>query len=789
MQTLGQIGMTLTHQALALAGLAAVTIPVAIHLLSRMRRRRQPWGAMRFLFEAYQKHRTRVRLENLLLLALRCLIPLLLGLALSQPLLSGASALVTGAAGGQGRLVCVVLDDSLSTRAETSASERRFDQYRRLTLELIDQLAPGDRVAVWRAARPADALIAPLTDDHAAAREQVQAAQPRYSRSGIVDALRLVRDAIAEQPHTPEQCVVVLLSDFSGRALPTEPPPSELEALGEQAELLVLRPAASTTNEQIAAVTPDRAAWLAGDQSVAGGLAARVRLRRYGLETGAADRRIRLEAYLQDRAQPIAVAHRDYTWSPGQSAAELGMSLDQALTAIAAAGAAGPDGDFTLVLRASLEGDHTSDALPADDTRWGTVRIRRGLHIGLIATGAGHAIPTGANDEFNAERWLRLALTPWAADGDQNPSGMHLQPINGELIADELLEPLDAVLVAEPQRLQPDGWDAIGRFAKRGGVVWLFAPTQGGAAWADRFRAATGLDWAIGLEPVEYESASGEQGALGWGLAEGGPAPTPLGMLAADWRSLLLPVRLTRRLDITLPTGSGEAWLSTDDGAPLLTYAGCGDGHILLMGTALDLDWTNLPTRPLFVPLLHETLRGLVSSGASNQSQSGPGWVCGDTLNLKSHQWKGARALTPDLGPAAGRDTIALRQNPRGLTTESAVQLPGVYRVAGPGAAQAVAVNVDADDGDTTAMNTQALEAWLTALGDWRWLDPAAIAGALTSEQQRAGLGWPLLFAAALLVFVETAAARWCSHAHAAGPSTIELNAGIGQGTEGGARW
>lgn len=108
--------LTLTHQALMGGGLAAVSIPIAIHLLTRMRRRPVQWGAMRFVSEVQRRYRHRFRLEQWVLLAMRCLIPLILGLALSGPLLSGCAEGAgrwLGQAGADGRLVCIVLDSTL----------------------------------------------------------------------------------------------------------------------------------------------------------------------------------------------------------------------------------------------------------------------------------------------------------------------------------------------------------------------------------------------------------------------------------------------------------------------------------------------------------------------------------------------------------------------------------------------------------------------------------------------------------------------------------------------------
>ena len=58
---------------LFVAGAAAILIPILIHLLNKRKFKIVDWAAMEFLLDAEKKNRRRVRLENLILLLLRCL--------------------------------------------------------------------------------------------------------------------------------------------------------------------------------------------------------------------------------------------------------------------------------------------------------------------------------------------------------------------------------------------------------------------------------------------------------------------------------------------------------------------------------------------------------------------------------------------------------------------------------------------------------------------------------------------------------------------------------------------
>jgi hypothetical protein len=70
-----------------LTALVVVAIPILIHLLNRQRATIVDWGAMRFLMESLTSRSRRILIEEIILMALRCLIFALLVLAMAQPFL------------------------------------------------------------------------------------------------------------------------------------------------------------------------------------------------------------------------------------------------------------------------------------------------------------------------------------------------------------------------------------------------------------------------------------------------------------------------------------------------------------------------------------------------------------------------------------------------------------------------------------------------------------------------------------------------------------------------------
>jgi hypothetical protein len=96
------------NPAYLLAGTALISLPILIHLINRMRFKRLRWAAMEFLLKSQKRNRRRLIIEQLLLLALRCLLVLLAVLLVSRYLFSFALF------EPQNTLHVVVLDDSLS---------------------------------------------------------------------------------------------------------------------------------------------------------------------------------------------------------------------------------------------------------------------------------------------------------------------------------------------------------------------------------------------------------------------------------------------------------------------------------------------------------------------------------------------------------------------------------------------------------------------------------------------------------------------------------------------------
>ncbi|MCA8949852.1 MAG: BatA domain-containing protein [Planctomycetes bacterium] len=209
--------MTFLNPALIAGGLL-FAVPLIIHLLNRQRHKRRPWAAMEFLLRAYKKQRNRLRNENLLLLLLRCLIPVLLALAIARPILDSLAGLALGS--GPIHHVLVV-DGTYSMGYAADGAQSPFERARGLVGRLLDRLEAdpsqtGKVTLVFAGERPRFLVRGDL--DLGLARSQWFAmTRPEDAASDLTAALAQVADFV-EESNDPDTQVYVF-SDLQRRSL------------------------------------------------------------------------------------------------------------------------------------------------------------------------------------------------------------------------------------------------------------------------------------------------------------------------------------------------------------------------------------------------------------------------------------------------------------------------------------------------------------------------------------------------------------------------------------------
>ncbi len=141
-----------------LAGLAAVAIPIAVHLFHFRRPQRLDLPTLRFLRAVEATAVRRMRLRQWLLLALRALAVVCLALAFARPTRTADAAGLFADRGARSLAVVVDNSRSMELRNEDGAL---LDQARRLAAAAIDATGPGDERTIVPTA--GDARPVPFT--------------------------------------------------------------------------------------------------------------------------------------------------------------------------------------------------------------------------------------------------------------------------------------------------------------------------------------------------------------------------------------------------------------------------------------------------------------------------------------------------------------------------------------------------------------------------------------------------------------------------------------------------
>jgi hypothetical protein len=189
-----------------LAGIAAIGVPLYLHLLRRHTTNPQPVGSLMFFEQRTQSSIKHRRLRYLLLLSLRLALLLLLVLAFTNPFINRPAASASG-----DKLELLVIDNSFSMRAGTRLADAKRD-----ALSVLNSRSPADRGQIAALGSQLHVLTQPIQDS-GALRAALDGIQPGDSRGSFGELARAVR-SLAESIHTPIE--LHLFSDMQQASMP-----------------------------------------------------------------------------------------------------------------------------------------------------------------------------------------------------------------------------------------------------------------------------------------------------------------------------------------------------------------------------------------------------------------------------------------------------------------------------------------------------------------------------------------------------------------------------------------
>jgi hypothetical protein len=658
-----------------LFGLAAAAIPIVLHIFNLRKLQTIEFSTLSFLKELQKTKIRRLKFRQLLLLFLRTLLVILIVLAFSRPTTKGS---LPGGLAEQAKTTAVILfDDSQSMTANDELGEL-LQQAKNSALTILDLLKDGDEVFLVRLSDvPLDGTkeIPSSQRNFSALRSAIKDIKPSSMHRTIEDAFRFTSRLLASSKNFNKE--VYIISDFQSGSLE-----SKFNA--------------SKAAEQLFASTTQFFLIPLGKRELQNIAVESIEIPNTIFEV---NRSFIVKAKLTNHGTSDVQNHVVSIYQEGSRAAQRGVDIRTGQSV---------ETDFTLIPKHSgfLDGtiELEDDDLEFDNRRFFSVHIPEELHILLI----------GSATDLT---YLRLALRTRQSDSS---ASLKISESTWDRFSSSLLNTIDVVVLSNPPELSTSQTSTLKMFLQNGGGALFFSGNQTTtnafnksiAAPLDISTMATeinhsGTSSTIGLD-IEFDKVDLRH-PLFSGMFENDNAKQATG---TNQRKRILESPRVHTAVRFLPTPRSKTVITLSNGYPFFIEERIGSGRMLLFSTSATTEWSDLPIKGLFVPLLHRSLSYLAQEPFADRSM-----LIGDERTIQM------RFALPPAITVTKQGGIQVMVNTQLHATDKSVRfsdtnIPGVYTVtAGNIMLDKFAVNINPDESNTVPSNEKRREKMFTRLG------------------------------------------------------------------------
>ncbi len=630
-----------------LAGAAALAIPIIIHLFHKSRFRVVKWGAMHHLETVIRINRRRVRIEQIILLIVRASLPALLALAMARPIWKGAEKLL----GEAKTSTVVVLDNSYSMQA-TRAGQSNFTLATDEAARIIGNLKRGSEVQVVLMGEGGSTLQDVPTYDTARVAQALGKLDAGFGTASLPAGLEMAAETFGKMHESARNLVV--LTDFQRVSFEAR----EDALLGAKIDRLKKMPMApSITFFDVGEEVRDNVAVESLEFSklmVGVGQKVQVRsnLRNYG------------DANYPDLRVYFRVDGKE------KSASQVAL---------------GPHASAQVLFTHAFDtpGSHVvevfadADPLKADNSYFASIPVRDKVPV-LLVNGDPSAEPLKGETDF-----AEIALQPYSAGKVDMADLISTKVIKPEEVNPAALAGVAVVIAANVRRFDDAQLHALEEFVKNGGGLLLFPGDRVDPPWYNGplFKEGAGL-LPLGLGPLAGDLKETVPAAAIVAQRYENPAlelfNDPRNGSFGD-----IAVKLWFKLkEATNPAGASApvTLARLDSGDPFLVEKSFYEGRVILCATAIDADWSNLPMRPSYLPLLQRLTVYLASTVYPPRNLD-----VGAPLTAflpAADAGKKAMLVTPQ---GASMEVPIEKRGERGVAEYGKTQRPGLYTLTPPG--------------------------------------------------------------------------------------------------------
>lgn len=635
--------MTFLNGALAFGALA-FAIPLIIHILNRSRFRTVEWGAMHLLESVIKVNHKRFRIDQLILLLVRCAIPVLLALCLAKPVLTGSRLLE-----GDAPVSLVILLDTSYSMDTVDSSGSRFDSAVDAACAIVNAASRGSEVAVIQTGgRPTPLFDQPVFDPEAVIRKLKQI-PAGYGASDMQASLDEAMATLAGMKHARRELIII--SDFQ---------PADWEAIGANAEASIRR------QVEAMSIRPELTLLPIG-KPVDGNIS--VDSLEFPRRALGVSQQLTVRANVKNHGVTSIDQARVILRIDGAEASVSQTALE-------------PNGTTQVLFPCEFNtpGSHvmeveviTDDPLTDDNRYAAAVTIWESIDVLLI-----DGDPSGQPLQSETD-YLSIALTPYTFGRVRLADLVQTQSVQSKDITEEMLRTARVVVLANVSKLEPVQLVALTAFVQNGGALLVCAGNRLDLTWyrEQMFANGTGLLPAVFGTPRGQIDEAGQSAQI---VAQHFDHPAlEFFNEPANGDLSAAEIRKWHELSEIDPNGGSVILARLDNGDPFLVERRIGTGVVIQLATACDADWSDLPMRPFFVPLMQQLVTTMASGISPPRNiatgEAAVAMLPGDedstTLSI----------VTPD---GSRRTVQTVPQGKMQLARFDGTQRPGVYAMSMP---------------------------------------------------------------------------------------------------------
>jgi hypothetical protein len=660
-----------------LFGLAAAAIPILIHLFNIRKLRTIEFSTLTFLKELNKNKIRRIKIRQWLLLALRTLLILLIVLAFSRPALQGNF----GSAGSRAASTLVIIIDNSASMQLYNEQGKYLTQAQQKALEIVGTMQENDEVYLLRLSDLPLATTEEPTRDITRLTGLIRDTEISYRQRTIEDALRLSARLLQQSRNYNKE--VYVLTDGQATTLSTaKRSPSAGEQLFEPQVKIFTAQLAKRPGENVAV---ERTSIPPSLLQAGKPFALDVIVKNHGTSPVA-------NHLVTVTLEKNKVMQKSVSLGVGESA-----TLSFLLT---------PPRPGFLSGVAETE----DDPFEPDNRFYFSVYIPPRVPLAVIAS------------ERKYSLYIAAALN--AAQEVNSSSPVTAATLLPSQISSSILAQQSVVILSGVKELSPAQTEMVKQFVSNGGSV-LFFPAADSLSGTYRYLSSLGVpDLRLSRSAASFEKVD-LQFPVFQGMFELGTKPKELSLESPQVTLSVAPAL----------SPSVRQVITLSNGTPFLWQRDMGRGKILGFAVPATTDWSDLPLKGIFVPLLFQSVLYLSSPAAVAEEQR---LFVGEQLEFSSTAWKhhtvlsaaSVKIVDPEQRsvPVQSYGTASAEGSPRTVFTLEQADLPGIYCAA-----------VQRDTVDLLPVNVRREES----------------AGALADEEQMDGLRERLGIDAASMIMLQ----------------------------------